>query len=124
MESAERKNVYVVDDDDAVRDSVRAVLESFGIDVRDFRSASDFLARVPQPAHGCLLLDLHMPHMGGLELLELIRQRGWNLPVIILTGRGDEQAKERALRAGVIALLDKPVEESTLMRALNWAFAR
>jgi len=113
----------VVDDDEAVRDSMRAVLESFGIDVSDYSSARDFVARVSAPIDGCMLLDLHMPGMSGLELLELMRRRGSDLPVIVITGRSDDLLKERALRAGVVALLDKPVEETTLMNALDRAFA-
>ena len=123
MELRAQRKVYVVDDDEAVRDSMRAVLESFGIDVSDYPSAGDFLARVSAPTNGCMLLDLHMPGMSGLELLELMRQRGWDLPVIVITGRSDDLLKERALRAGVVALLDKPVDESTLMNALDRAFA-
>jgi FixJ family two-component response regulator len=102
---------------------MRAVLESFGIDVSDYPSAGDFLARVRAPIDGCMLLDLHMPGMSGLELLELMRRRGSDLPVIVITGRSDDLLKERASRAGVVALLDKPVEESTLMNALDRAFA-
>ena len=123
MEFRSQRKVYVVDDDEAVRDSMRAVLESFGIDVTDYASAGDFLTRVSAPIDGCMLLDLHMPGMSGLELLELMRRRGWNLPVIVITGRSDDLLKERALRAGVVALLDKPVDESTLMNALDRALA-
>lgn len=123
MEFRAQRKVYVIDDDEAVRDSMRALLESFAIDVSDYPSAGDFLARVSAPTNGCMLLDLHMPGMSGLELLELMRQRGWDLPVIVITGRSDDLLKERALRAGVVAVLDKPLDESTLMNALNRAFA-
>jgi two-component system, LuxR family, response regulator FixJ len=115
--------VYVIDDDEAVRDSMRALLESFAIEVSDYPSAGDFLARVSAPTNGCMLLDFHMPGMSGMELYELMRRRGWDLPVIVTTGRADDLLKERALRAGVVALLDKPVDESTLMNALDRAFA-
>ena len=124
MESPAQRKVYVIDDDDAVRESMRAVLESFEIDVSDYCSAGDFLERVGAPTNGCMLLDLHMPGMSGLELLEVMRQRGWDLPVIAMTGRGDDLLKERVLRAGVVVLLDKPVDESTLTHALDRAFAR
>jgi two-component system, LuxR family, response regulator FixJ len=122
VEFRAQRKVYVIDDDEAVRDSMRALLESFAIDVSDYPSAGDFLARVSGPTNGCMLLDLHMPEMSGLELLELMRRRGWDLPVIVITGRSDDLLKERALRAGVVAVLDKPVDESTLMNALNRAF--
>ena len=123
MEFRAQLKVYVIDDDESVRDSMRALLESFAIEVSDYPSAGDFLARVSAPTNGCMLLDLHMPGMSGLELLELMRQRGWDLPVIVITGRSDDLLKERASRAGVVAFLDKPVDESTLMNALNRAFA-
>jgi FixJ family two-component response regulator len=124
VEYRAQRKVYVIDDDDAVRDSMRAVLESFEIDVSDYPSASDFLARVNAPANGCMLLDLHMPGISGLELVEIMRKRGWSLPVIAMTGRSDDLLKERLLRAGVEALLDKPVDETTLTHALDRAFAR
>jgi FixJ family two-component response regulator len=124
VEYGTQRKVYVIDDDDAVRDSMRAVLESFEIDVSDYPSASDFLAQVNAPANGCMLLDLHMPGISGLELVEIMRKRGWSLPVIAMTGRSDDLLKERLLRAGVEALLDKPVDETTLTHALDRAFAR
>ena len=123
VEYRAQRKVYVIDDDDAVRDSMRAVLESFEIDVSDYPSASDFLARVNAPANGCMLLDLHMPGISGLELVEIMRKRGWSLPVIAMTERSDDLLKERLLRAGVEALLDKPVDETTLTHALDRAFA-
>ena len=124
MEFRAQRKVYVIDDDDAVRESMCAVLESFEIDVCDYPSARDFLERVAAPDNGCMLLDLHMPGMSGLELLEVMRQRGWDLPVIVMTGRSDDLLKERASRAGAVVLLDKPVGESTLMQALDRAFVR
>ena len=123
MEFPSQRKVCVIDDDDAVRESMRAALESLGIEVSDYPSASDFASRVTSPPNGCILLDLHMAGMSGLELLELIRRRGWDLPVIVITGRSDDLLKERALRAGLTAFLDKPVDEPTLMHALDWAFA-
>jgi len=123
VEFQAQRKVYVIDDDDAVRESMRAVLESFDIDVSDYPSAGDFLERVAAPTEGCMLLDLHMPGMSGLELLEVMRRRGWELPAIAMTGRGDDLLKERVLRAGVVALLDKPIDESTLTHALDRAFA-
>ena len=115
--------VHVVDDDDAVRDSMRILLESYGMEVRDYPSAQAFLAANRRPSAGCLLLDLHMPGMTGLELLEELRQAGSSLPVIIITGRSDSVLKERAVRAGAMALLDKPVDDDLLMDVLTHALA-
>jgi two-component system response regulator FixJ len=115
--------VYVVDDDEAVRDSMRVLLESWGLEVADFPSAGDFLARNAEDGFGCLLLDLHMPGMNGLELLEHMQAQGMRLPTIVITGRSDSFLKERALRAGALALLDKPVDDVVLMSSLERAFA-
>src|SRR5215213_4246230 len=99
--------VHVVDDDEAVRDSLRALLESYGTAVRDYASASEFLLAIPARLEGCVLLDLHMPGMSGLELLDLLRANGSKLPVIAVTGRSDALLKERVVRAGALTLLDK-----------------
>jgi two-component system response regulator FixJ len=117
------RKVYVVDDDDAVRDSMRAVLESFGMDVGDYSSAQEFLVNLSKTQKGCLVLDLHMPGMSGVELLELLQARRSGLPVIAVTGRSDPALKERVMRAGALTLLDKPIDESMLMDALGRAFA-
>jgi two-component system, LuxR family, response regulator FixJ len=117
------RQVYIVDDDDAVRDSMRALLESFGVTVRDFASARDFLAAPCKTPSGCMLLDLHMPEMSGVELLEFLRARGSTLPVIVMTGRSDRALKDRVMRAGAFSLFDKPVDEVMLMSTLDRAFA-
>lgn len=118
---AEATCVYVVDDDEAVRDSTRMVLESYGMNVRTFGSARAFLAAVDDKAKGCLLLDQHMPEMTGLETLEVLRVNRRSLPVIMITARSDAGFRERALRAGAVALLDKPVADDDLVRAIDTA---
>jgi two-component system response regulator FixJ len=116
--------VHVIDDDDAVRDSLRMLLESYGMKVNDYSSAKDFLARLCRNPTGCLLLDLHMPEMNGIELLDAMNERALALPAVIITGRGDAALKERALKAGAFALLDKPVEGAKLMAALDGALGQ
>jgi FixJ family two-component response regulator len=112
--------VYIVDDDDSVRDSARALLESYDHTVEDFASARDILATFDQLKDGCLLLDLNMPDMGGIELLELLRGRGDTIPVIVVTAQNDTGVLERARRAGALAVLPKPVDDA-LIRTVDSA---
>lgn len=118
-----QRMVHVVDDDDAVRDSVRSLLESHGLAVRDYASARAFLAADDGGEGGCLLLDLHMPEMSGLDLLETLRTRRNDIPTIVMTGRSDAGLKARAQRSGAIAFLDKPVDEDELMNSISHALA-
>ncbi len=111
---AARQTVYIVDDDAGVRDSARALLESYDMTVEDYGSADAFLAGFDAGRCGCLLLDVNMPEMGGLELLELLRARKIGIPVIIVTAQQDAAVKERARRAGAFAFLEKPVGVSII----------
>jgi FixJ family two-component response regulator len=111
--------IYLVDDDPAVRDSLRTMLEAFGMEVRDYASAKAFLADPYRNKRGCLVLDLHMPEMGGLELLDGLRQQGSSLPVIVFTGRGDVNLREHVERVGAVALLAKPVDTDLLLQTIQ-----
>ena len=123
MEEQHHHMIYIVDDDEAVRDSLRALLESCDFEVRDFGSATDFLARKNGTHGDCLLLDLHMPQMDGLTLLDKMRAAGSQLPTIVITGRSDPVLKQRALQSGAFALFDKPVAEDALLKAIDLAIA-
>ena len=105
--------VDIIDDDDAVRDSTRALLESYGYVVRDYSSAEEFLQE-KKPKPDCLLVDQHMPGMTGLDLLEHLRAKGDNTPALMMTGRTDPTLEPRAARIGV-KLLHKPVSEDQLV---------
>ncbi len=117
-----RRLVHIVDDDDAVRDSMRVLLESLEFEVYDYSSALDFLDRRGANLEGCLLLDLHMPSMTGIDLLEHMRAEGRLLPTIVITGRSDAALKDRALKCGALDLIDKPVGDEVLIGALRRAF--
>jgi two-component system response regulator FixJ len=117
----QQPTVYVVDDDDAVRDSLKILLESYDLAVRDFGSVADFLGALEAGCASCLILDLHLPVMGGFDVMNTLAQRGERLPVIVITGRGDAQTKARALEAGAIAFLEKPVDDRSLMSAIEIA---
>ena len=123
MENPHPAVVHVVDDDEAVLDSMRALLESFGLNVRTYASAKDYLQTSPAQPCGCMLLDLHMPGMSGLELLDILHGRGSKLPIIAMTGRSDAVLKQRVVRAGAMTLLDKPVADETLLSSLGRALS-
>jgi two-component system, LuxR family, response regulator FixJ len=110
--------IFVVDDDEPVRDSTRALLEAHGIPVSTFASAGALLGEVALQRGDCLILDNHMPGMTGLELVETLRARGIRIPVIMFTARADAHVKQRAMRAGVLIVLDKPVNEDHLLQAI------
>jgi len=109
-----RRPVYIVDDDEAVRDSIRLLLESSGFAARDFASAELFL-RSNIAEMGCLLLDLHMPGISGLELLRQLRSRGIRRPVIVVSGRRDPVQDAEVWAAGASALLSKPFDDQQLL---------
>src|SRR5262245_54016958 len=113
--------IYVVDDDDAVRDSLKILLESYQRSVRDFGSVPEFLDGFDSVGNSCLVLDLHLPAMGGFEVMKTLARRGVALPVIVITGRGDAQTRARALESGAVAFLEKPVDDTALMYAIDAA---
>ena len=120
-------SVFVVDDDDAVRDSLIALLEPEGFVVTSFASADEFLNAVGKPrltngGRCCLLLDLHMPGQGGQELLDRLNQENLNLPVVVMTGNADDKTRRRALESGAADFLEKPVDAEHLINVLLAAF--
>ena len=114
-----QKPICIVDDDDAVADSLRALLETFGFNVLSYGSGSEFLADERHRAAGCLLIDQHMPGISGLDVVDNLRKRGIQLPIILISGRLDASIRERATRLGVRELLDKPIRASRLIQAIR-----
>ena len=115
--------VCVVDDDASLRRSLRNLLMSVGFRVETFQSAEAFLDSVHRENTGCLVLDLRMTGMNGLDLLRHLAARGSRIPVIILTAHGDDETRQRSLQAGAVAFLTKPFQSATLLDAVRTALA-
>jgi len=111
--------VYLVDDDDAVREAITLLLRTVGLQVRSFASPDLFLASLATLAPGCLILDIRMPVMSGLKLQQSLRDRGVTWPTVIISGHGDIEACRRAFRNGAIDFLSKPVDEEDLIDAIR-----
>lgn len=111
--------VFVVDDDAACRKALTLLTESVQLPVQSFGSALEFIERVSKSRPGCLLLDLRMPGMGGLELQSRLRADGYTLPIIFITGHGDVQAAVRALRDGAVDLIEKPYSPELLLERVR-----
>lgn len=113
--------VYVVDDDDAVRESLYALLRSVDLEVETFPSASAFLAAYTPAQPGCLVLDVRLKGMSGLELQQELRQRAVNIPVIILTGHGDVPVAVKAMKNGAFEFLEKPFSKQVFLEHVRRA---
>lgn len=107
--------VYVVDDDAAVRNSLALLLKSVSLAVATCESAGQFLERVTPEAAGCLVLDIRMPGMSGLELQQQLKQRGYELPIIFITGHGDVSMAVHAMREGALDFIEKPFRDQELL---------
>lgn len=116
--------VYVVDDDDAVRRSLRWLAESAGWAVQTFRTAELFLEAVPVGGPACLVLDVRLPGMGGLELQRVLAARGRTLPTIVISAEADAAVRAEALRQGAVAFLGKPVQDTDLLRSIEQVLHR
>jgi FixJ family two-component response regulator len=116
--------VYVVDDDPDVLKAVERLLESAGHEVVTFASPQHFLERHDRDATGCLVLDLQMPGLSGLELQDMLEERASHLPIIFLTGRGDIAASVQAMKHGAADFLTKPVDDDLLIATVRDALAR
>jgi two-component system, LuxR family, response regulator FixJ len=118
------KTVFVVDDDAAVRQGLRFMLRTAGYSVEAVASARSFLEGYDPRRGGCLLLDVRMPQMTGLELQQQLNLRGWRIPVIFITGHGTISLAIAAMKAGAFDFIEKPLREDALLesieRALHW----
>jgi two-component system response regulator FixJ len=117
--AAAERTVFVVDDDDAARDSLVMLLKSDGLTARGFASAHDFLATFDPAARGCLVTDLRMPSMDGIELIRALKGLGCLLPVIVITGHADVSRAVDAMKAGATDFIEKPYESEQILRGIR-----
>jgi RNA polymerase sigma factor (sigma-70 family) len=113
--------VYVVDDDPALRESLGYLLQSEGLIVRAFEGARQFLAEYDRDARGCLVVDVRMPEMSGLQLQEYLAAEGSTLPVIVITGHGDVPMAVKALKNGALDFIEKPFADQQLLDRVHEA---
>jgi two-component system response regulator FixJ len=116
--------VYVIDDDDAARDSLAFLLRTADVDVRTYASPKEFLAAAPGIKGGCVITDVRMPEMDGLELLRRLRALDLTLPVIVMTGHGDIPLAVEAMKAGAVDFFEKPFSDDLMLAAVRRAFGR
>ena len=121
---SETRLIHLVDDDEAVRHSASFMLRHAGFSVKTYSDGVAFLESAQQAALGCILLDVQMPHMDGLEVQQRLNDLGISLPVIVLTGHGDVEVAVKAMKAGAVDFVEKPYEKQTLVSALTRAFER
>ena len=120
----DRRMIHIVDDEDAIRRSAGFMLKTSGFSVATYASGVAFLREVRHAEPGCILLDVRMPEMDGLEVQQALLERGVAMPVIILTGHGDISIAVRAMKAGAVEFIEKPFEKAVLLDAIGIAFER
>ena len=113
--------VYVIDDDDAVRQSLEFLLKTAGISARGFDSAKAFLNVLPAIKSGCIITDVRMPEITGIDLLRHVKENGLDIPVIVITGHGDIALAVEAMKIGAVDFLEKPFDDDLLLAAVRSA---
>jgi FixJ family two-component response regulator len=122
--SSGRPVVFVIDDDVSMREALRNLLRSVGLQVETFDTAQEFLARPRPDAAGCLVLDVRLPGLSGLELQRELSKADIDIPIIFITGHGDIQMSVQAMKAGAVEFLEKPFREQDLLDAVEQAIER
>src|SRR4029079_11277937 len=116
--------VYVIDDDDAVRQSLEFLLKTAGISARGFDSAKAFLDILPAIKSGCIITDVRMPEITGIDLLRRLKESGLDVPVIVITGHGDISLAVEAMKIGAVDFLEKPFDDDHLLSSGRSALDR
>jgi len=118
---ANKKNIYIVDDDESICRSLKILLMTYEFEVKTFNSAKSFFDAVPNDEPGCLVLDIHMPGVDGWEMQKQILASGSNRPVIFISAEKMENASDRALTVGAVGFLQKPFDGQSLVDLINVA---
>jgi FixJ family two-component response regulator len=116
--------VSIVDDDESVRESIESLIRSVGFSAQTFSSAEEFLQNGPIEKTACLILDVRMPGMSGLELQRHLTAADYQIPIVFITAHGDEETRARALKDGAVDFLSKPFSEEALLKAVQTALKR
>lgn len=116
--------VHIIDDEETIRKSVGFMLRTTGFSVETYASGAAFLTVAAEAETGCIVLDMHMPGLNGLQVHAALAAIGVEMPVVVLTGNGDVALAVQAMQAGAVDFLEKPVEKSTLLAAIHRGFAR
>lgn len=124
MSSSEQRLVHLVDDDAAIRRAVGFMLKTSGHQVESYESGTELLKNSGKLDQGCILLDIRMPGMDGLEVQRALQEKGVRLPVIIMTGHGDVTLAVKAMKAGAVDFIEKPFEKQMLLTSLEAGFDR
>jgi len=119
-----KRLIHIVDDEEAIRRSAGFMLKTSGFDVETWESGVAFLKEVRHAQAGCILLDVRMPEMDGLEVQRALAERGITMPVVVLTGHGDVNVAVKAMKAGAVDFIEKPFEKAVLLAAIEAAFER
>lgn len=119
--TSQENTVYIVDDDPSVRHSLTFLIESVGQQVKTYSSPSEFLAEYREEGPGCLILDVRMPEISGLDVQEQLNKDGFTLPIIIITGHADVPMAIRALKAGAFDFIEKPFNDQVLIERIQQA---
>jgi two-component system, LuxR family, response regulator FixJ len=117
-------DVHVIDDDEAVRESIDFLLRSAGLSVRTYDSAASFLDAAPKISTGCIITDVRMPGLSGLDLLRRLGEMQIGLPVIVITGHGDVPLAVEAMKCGAVDFLEKPFDDDVLLASVRSALTR
>ena len=116
--------VYIVDDDASVRKALMRLMVSEKLEARSFASANEFLDSGFRDKQACLIADVKMPGLTGIELQQKLLARGYELPIIFITGYDTEQTRELAKRSGALGYFSKPIDDQALLDTINWALSR